>query len=133
MQCFISCLSQADAAGHKPGPGFEHHLWHFAPGLYPIFDFFPPSEGWTAALSKISWASAALGLSIIGLELGFLLAYRAGWAISTAGIVSATAVAMVLVPVSLAAFKERLSPVNGLGIVLCIIGLVLVNFKTGPS
>ena len=90
---------------------------------------FPPSGGWQAALTKINWTSVALGLSILGLEFGFLLAYRAGWDISKAGIVSATAVAVVLIPVGVIAFKEHLSLLNGLGLVLCILGLVFVNLK----
>ena len=72
---------------------------------------------------------AALGISILGLEMGFLLAYRAGWDISLAGIVSASAVAVVLIPVGLLAFKERLSLFNIFGVVLCIAGLVMVNYK----
>ena len=95
--------------------------------LYLVF--FPPAGGLVQAVRQTNWASAALGVTIVGLELGFLLAYRAGWNISTAGIVSATAVALVLAPVGLAAFKERLSLINILGVGVCIIGLVLVNFK----
>jgi uncharacterized membrane protein len=90
---------------------------------------FPPPEGVGAALRSTNWASAGLGLSIIGLELGYLLAYRAGWNISTAGILSATGVALLLIPVGLLAFKEKLSPYNILGIVLCLAGLVLINWR----
>jgi len=67
------------------------------------------------------------GLSILGLEVGFLLAYRAGWNISMAGIVSASAVALVLIPVGLVVFKEKLTVFNLLGVLLCIVGLVMVN------
>ena len=95
--------------------------------LYLVF--FPPAGGLVQAVRQTNWASAALGVTIVGLELGFLLAYRAGWDFSMAGIVSATAVAVVLIPVGMIAFKERLSLVNGAGILLCIIGLVLVNLK----
>jgi multidrug transporter EmrE-like cation transporter len=77
----------------------------------------------------VNWASVALGVAIVGLELGFLLAYRAGWNISVAGIVSASLVALVLIPVGLTFFKEKLTPLNLLGVVLCIAGLVLVNIK----
>ena len=43
-----------------------------------------------AIFKQIHWASIALGFSIIGLEAGFLLAYRAGWKISlAAGIANA--------------------------------------------
>jgi uncharacterized membrane protein len=90
---------------------------------------FPPAGGLVSAFSKTSWVSVALGLSILGLETGFLLAYRAGWDISLAGIVSATAVALVLIPVGLVVFKERLNLFNVFGILLCIIGLILVNYK----
>jgi uncharacterized membrane protein len=90
---------------------------------------FPPTGGLAAALHKVNWTSAALGIAIIGLEAGYLLAYRAGWNISTAGIVSAAAVALVLIPIGLAAFKERLSALNALGVVLCLAGLILVNWK----
>jgi len=90
---------------------------------------FPPEGGLVPAFMKTNWASAALGISILGLEMGFLLAYRAGWDISLAGIVSASAVAVVLIPVGLLAFKERLSLFNIFGVVLCIAGLVMVNYK----
>jgi len=88
---------------------------------------FPPAEGLLPAMRKVSWVNIALGLAIVGLELGFILAYRAGWNISLAGIVSASAVALILLPVGLLAFKERISPINVLGVALCIGGLVLVN------
>ena len=88
---------------------------------------FPPAEGLLPSLRKVSWVNIALGLAIVGLELGFILAYRAGWNISLAGIVSASAVAIILLPVGLLAFKERISPINVLGVALCIGGLVLVN------
>jgi uncharacterized membrane protein len=89
----------------------------------------PPEGGFIAAFRKANWASAGLGLAIIGLELGYLLAYRAGWNISTAGVISAAAVALVLIPIGLTAFKEKLSLLNLLGVMLCVLGLVFVNLK----
>lgn len=89
--------------------------------------FFPPLEGLLVSFQKISWANIGVGLTIVGLELGFILSYRAGWNISLAGIVSATAVAIILLPIGLLFFKERISPLNLLGVGLCIGGLLLVN------
>jgi drug/metabolite transporter (DMT)-like permease len=89
--------------------------------------FFPPVEGFLPSLRKLNWVSVGVGLAIVGLETGFILAYRAGWNISLAGIVSASAVAIILIPVGLLAFKERINPINFLGVALCIGGLVLVN------
>jgi multidrug transporter EmrE-like cation transporter len=90
---------------------------------------FPPAGGLVTALKQTNWTSAALGLSIIGLEFGFLVAYRSGWNISVAGIVSATGVALILIPIGILGFKEKLSPLNAFGIVLCLAGLILINLK----
>src|SRR3990170_4922987 len=40
---------------------------------------YPLKSTVVAALRQVNWASVALAFSILGLELGFLLAYRAGW------------------------------------------------------
>lgn len=93
--------------------------------LYLIF--FPPAEGLLNSLKNISWANVGVGLAIVGLELGFILAYRAGWNISLAGIVSASAVAIILLPIGFLVFREKISTINFLGVALCIGGLFLVN------
>jgi uncharacterized membrane protein len=94
-----------------------------------LLPFYPLSSNLIDSLRQLNWASFALAFAIIGLELGFLLAYRAGWNISLGAIVSNVAVTMVLVPVGLLFFKERISPVNLIGIVVCILGLLMVNQK----
>lgn len=83
-----------------------------------------------AGLRELNWASYALGVAIVGLEVGFMLAYRAGWNISLAGLISSTTVSLLLIPVGLLAFRETLSATNALGIALCLAGLVLVNYKS---
>lgn len=94
--------------------------------LLPLF----PMQGTLGAeVRKLNWASVGLGAVIVGLELGFLLAYRSGWNISLASLVANTTVALLLIPVGLLLFKEELSAVNILGIVLALAGLVLVNLK----
>jgi drug/metabolite transporter (DMT)-like permease len=78
---------------------------------------------------KVGWPSVALGAVIVGLELGFLLAYRAGWNLSLASLVSNTTVALLLIPVGLLLFKEELKPVHIVGVLLALVGLVLVGQK----
>ncbi len=92
-----------------------------------LLPLFPLEGSLAAALRGLNWASFALALAIVGLELGFLLAYRAGWNISLAAAVSNVSVAILLVPVGLLMFRERLSPTNLIGIVVCLVGLVLIN------
>ncbi|MDX9990567.1 MAG: EamA family transporter [Anaerolineales bacterium] len=90
--------------------------------------FYPP-QNLGQDLAKLNWASYALGLGIVGLELGILLAYRAGWQISLLGLVVNIAAALLLLPVGLIFFREKLTPLNLLGIGLCILGLILVNWR----
>ena len=90
---------------------------------------FPVGTSLPIALRQLNVASLALALAIVGLELGFLLAYRAGWSITTAGLISNTAVGILLVPVGVAFFRERPTLTNAAGILVCLIGLVLVNWK----
>jgi len=81
------------------------------------------------AVSKVNWASWALGASIVGIEVGFLLAYRAGWNVSLAGIATNTSAALLLLPIGLLIFKDKLSLVNIAGVLVCILGLLMINWK----
>ena len=94
-----------------------------------LLPFFPFQSSLADEVRRINWTSLGLALAIVGLEAGFLLAYRAGGEITTAGLISNTTVAMLLVPVGVAFFKERPSAVNGVGILVCLAGLVLVNWR----
>ena len=90
---------------------------------------FPLKTDLGTALRRINWASVGVGAAIVGIELGFMLAYRAGGNISVVQIVVSATVTLMLIPVGLAFFKEQLSWVNGLGILLCLAGLILINLK----
>jgi uncharacterized membrane protein len=94
-----------------------------------LLPLFPLKTSLGAALRQVNWASVALGISVVGLELGFLLAYRAGWAVSLGPIVSTTAVTLILLPIGLLAFKDTLSALNIGGVLVCIAGLVMLNWK----
>ena len=90
---------------------------------------FPLTTGLWASIKQLNWASYGLAAAVVGLELGFLLAYRAGWDISLASLVSNVTVSMILLPIGLLLFKEKIAPVNSVGIGVCILGLFLVNWK----
>ncbi len=91
-----------------------------------LLPFFPVKEPLGQAFKKINWASAALGATVVGIEIGFLLAYRSGWRISVGSAVSNATVALLLIPVGLFFFGERLSMVNAFGVALCVAGLLMV-------
>jgi drug/metabolite transporter (DMT)-like permease len=82
---------------------------------------------WRDEVRQLNWTAVALGLAIIGLDLGFILLYRTGFEVSLGALVTQTAAAMLLVGIGVLVFREQLSLSNGFGIVLCLVGLWLVN------
>ena len=88
-----------------------------------------PAGSFIAAFQKLNWVSFALGLAIAGVEIGTLLAYRAGWELSLLGIMVNVVASLVLVALGVILFKDKLSLVNYIGILVCIVGLAMINFK----
>ena len=88
---------------------------------------FPLKDPLLVEVKRLNWATIAVGLSIVAVELGFLLAYRAGWRVSLASITANTTVALILLPTGVLLFRERVTPTNAVGLVFCVIGLVLVT------
>ncbi len=69
--------------------------------------FLPPENGFVAAVKGLNWASYVLALSLVGLEVGFLLVYRAGWNIGIAAVLVNVVASLILVPVAIFLFKEN--------------------------
>lgn len=80
-------------------------------------------------LSKINWSSYVLGLVIIGLELGSIYAYKAGWPVSTASIVESAFLAVALILVGFILYREPITWNKAVGIVICLAGLAVINWK----
>jgi uncharacterized membrane protein len=75
------------------------------------------------------WSALGIGLGAAAIEIGFMLAYRAGWNVNILPLSVTVCVAVLLVPVGLLAFRESLSIEKVLGILLCIGGLALITIK----
>ncbi len=88
-----------------------------------------PEGGLVHAFKGLNWTSLLLGISIIGLEIGYLLAYRAGWQITVASLVANIALALALIPVGIFLYNESFEPHKLLGAALCIGGLIVINLK----
>jgi drug/metabolite transporter (DMT)-like permease len=98
-------------------------------GSIILWFIFTPRKYFLDSFKDVNWSSYALGLSIIGLEAGFLLAYRAGWNVSTAVLLVNASVTLLLIPIGLLMYKEHISPLNILGIVFSIVGILLMSKK----
>ena len=78
-------------------------------------------------ISKINWTSIILAIAIVGLEVGYVFVYRAGWTVSTATVVANIGLACVLIGVGYLLYKENVSLNQILGIIVCMVGLILIN------
>ena len=78
-------------------------------------------------LSKVNWTSIVLALALVGLEVGYVFVYRAGWQVSTASVVANIGLACVLLIVGYFLYRENVSIRQIIGIVVCMFGLVLIN------
>ena len=94
-----------------------------------LLRFMPPKNGLWVELRSLNWASYLLAVAIVGLEVGFLLVYRSGWNIGLAAVLVNVVASLLLVPIALLVFKESLNWVNVAGIVTCLMGLIMLNWK----
>lgn len=93
------------------------------------FLFNKTGKGIIQAFQELNWTSFALGFSIIGLEFGYIMAYRAGWNISIGSLVANIILAIILIPVGILFYKEGFEINKIFGAIFCIIGLIMINYK----
>ena len=92
-----------------------------------IFAYMVGPSNVVFEISKINWTSIILAIAIVGLEVGYVFVYRAGWTVSTATVVANIGLACVLIGVGYLLYKENVSLNQILGIVVCMVGLILIN------
>ena len=78
-------------------------------------------------VSRTNWAPFVLGVVIVGLEAGFIYAYKAGWQVSTASIVQSSFLTVALLFVGYLLYKEQLTATKLIGTVICLVGLYFIN------
>jgi drug/metabolite transporter (DMT)-like permease len=88
---------------------------------------WPVQSSLLHSVRQLDWSVAGVGVGAALIEIGFLLAYRAGWPLSLASVIGNVTAGVILVPVGLLLFGERLSLPKALGAGLCLIGLVLIS------
>ena len=76
---------------------------------------------------KLNFAPFFLGISIVGLEVGFIYAYKNGWAVSTVSIVQSAFLSVALIFVGALLYHETITANKIIGIVICLVGLYYIN------
>ena len=77
--------------------------------------------------TKLNWAPFVLGLVIVGLEVGWIYAYKAGWPVSTAFIFQSAILAGFLLMVGRMLYQEPVTLNKIIGIIICLIGLYFLS------
>ena len=78
---------------------------------------------------QTNWAPFLLGIVVVGLEAGWLYAYKAGWQVSRGFIVQSAVLAVALLFTGYLLYHEALTWNKITGVVICIIGLIFINLK----
>lgn len=94
---------------------------------FALFGLLNRGGSIVAEYQKLNWAPFVLGLVLVGLETGFIYAYRAGWTVSTAAIVQSAFLGVVLIFVGMLLYKEVVTPTKVAGILICLVGLYFIN------
>jgi len=98
-------------------------------GLF-LLPLFPAEGGLKAHIRQLSWIQIALAVTVMMIELGFLLMYRHGWNLSTGNLVTGAFVNVILLVLGVALLGEKFNFVNAIGIALCILGVVLIGYRS---
>lgn len=88
-----------------------------------------PGENLLKEYSRLNPAPFVFGFVLVGLEVGWIYAYKAGWEVSTGFIVHSAFLAVALLFVGFTLYHEALTWNKVLGAAICMIGLIFINYK----
>ena len=88
-----------------------------------------PHDNLIKEVASLNWSSYVLGLVIVGLEVGWIYAYKAGWQVSTGFIAQSSILAVVLIFVGALLYRETVTWNKIVGILVCLVGLGFINFR----
>ena len=91
--------------------------------------FIPPEGGLINIFGSSIGFQLALAVSVLMIELGFLLMYRYGWNLSTGNLITGVFVNIILVGVGITLLGEKIKLINTIGIILSIIGVTLISYR----
>ena len=77
--------------------------------------------------THLNWTAIALGVAIVGLEVGSIYLYKVGWTVSTGPLVKNICVMVAIVLLGALVYRETITPTKLVGIIICLIGVVIIN------
>ncbi len=94
-----------------------------------LYFVLAPQANLVKECGKVNWASIVLGVAIVGLEGGWLYAYKAGWQVNTGFLVQSAFVSVLLLFVGYFLYREALTWNKLVGVVICLLGLFFINLR----
>lgn len=94
-----------------------------------VLPFLSYDGGILEQIRQLSWVQFAVAVSILLLDVGFLLMYRYGWKLSTGSLITGVFTNIILLILGVGLLGESVTVANIMGIIMCIIGVVLVNYR----
>jgi drug/metabolite transporter (DMT)-like permease len=92
-----------------------------------LFYITSENKNFLLELKKINKATFSLALGCTGLDLGYILIFRAGWEVSFASLVCNILIALSLIFIGIIFYREIINKKHVAGILLCLIGFVLIT------
>ena len=86
-----------------------------------------PHEKFLVEAARSNWACVLMGLAITGVEVSFVMIYRAGGELSTASLIVNILIAVAMLEVGGVFYHEQISASKIFGAALCIAGVVLLS------
>ena len=122
------CAKSTPETIHPFAPLTVTYLFR-AVASFIFYCILAPHGNFVKELSRLNWAPFALGAAIVGLEGGWLYAYKAGWQVNTGFIVQSAIVSVALLFVGYYLYHEALTWNKLLGTFICLVGLVIINLN----
>lgn len=94
-----------------------------------ILLFLTPHEKILLEAAKSNWACILMGLSITGVEVAFVMIYRAGGEMSTTSLIVNILIALAMFIVGGIFYHEQISAQKILGAALCIAGVIMLSLR----
>ena len=90
-------------------------------------------SGLMAEYAKINWAVVVLGITAVGLEVGYVFAYKNGWEVSLVYVMQSSILAALLLIVGYFLYSEGITWNKVVGIAVCLVGLIMLNRNGGAE
>ena len=92
-----------------------------------ILFYLTPHEKFLVEAARSNWACVLMGLAITGVEVSFVMIYRAGGEMSTASLIVNVLLALAMLAVGGVFYREQITAQKIFGAMLCMAGVIVLS------